>query len=172
LRINFVYFQDKASEARAHLEKTADVLDKYPFALVSSQEIFDKYGVEKDIQVTVFKSFDDGRSHYEGELDSEKIVDFVRKESIPLVVDFSQESAGNVFGSSIRIHVVAFAHKSVDYDKIKAELMPVAKTFKGKVSSSVLTTTVRSGSANTSSVYNRIRITVDLWIVKNCGILR
>ncbi|KAF7241724.1 hypothetical protein EG68_10239 [Paragonimus skrjabini miyazakii] len=126
------FLKDKASDARAHLEKAADVLDKYPFALVSSQEIFDKYGVEKDIQVAVFKSFDDGRSHYEGELDSEKIADFVRRESIPLVVDFSQESAGNVFGSSIRIHVVAFAQKSIDYDKIKAGLIPVARTFKGK----------------------------------------
>ncbi|KAA3674400.1 protein disulfide-isomerase A1 [Paragonimus westermani] len=126
------FFKDKASDARAHLEKAADVLDKYPFALTFSQEILDKYGVENDVQVTVFKSFDEGRSHYEGELDSEKIVEFVRRESIPLVVDFSQESAGNVFGSSIRIHVVAFAQKSVDYDKIKTEITPVARTFKGK----------------------------------------
>lgn len=64
----------------------------------------------------------------------EALTEFMQKETIPLVVEFTQESASTVFGSPIRKHVVSFVPKSKDYEKSIATLKESAKKFKGKVS--------------------------------------
>lgn len=115
------------------LEEIAEELDTIPFAVVENQEAFEKYGVTKDVQISLFKSFDEGRVDFEGTVEKKTLGDFVQVESISLVVDFSQDVAGKVFGSPIRKHLVSFVPKSGSYDELKSKMETVAKKFKGKV---------------------------------------
>lgn len=127
------FIKDGNDEAMKALEEVADTLDSFSFAVANTAELFDKYSVSKDVQIVLFKKFDEGRANFEEDIVPAKVKEFVQRESIPLVVEFSQDSAGAVFGSPVRMHVVAFAPKSGDYEKLKGDMVPVAKMFKGQV---------------------------------------
>lgn len=127
--VGFIKANDEAMSKI--LEEVAETMDNIPFAIASSEELFTKHGITKNSLIRVYKKFDEGSADYAGEHNAEEIGKFVQVESIPLITDFSQETAGSVFGSHIRLHFIAFARKSTDYDKLKADLAPVAKKYKG-----------------------------------------
>ncbi|CAL8104277.1 unnamed protein product [Calicophoron daubneyi] len=127
------FIKDEKAEARKVLEETAEILDKFPFAVVSAPDAFKEYNVNSDVQISLFKKFDEGRDDFSGELKQTSLVEFVQQESIPLIVEFNQDSAGDVFGSPIRKHLVAFLPKSDKFEERKKGMEPVAKKFKGKV---------------------------------------
>lgn len=59
-----------------------------------------------------FKSqFDEGRIVYEGENKPEDIKKWVSSESLPLVVEFSHETAAKIFGGEIKNHLLMFVSK-------------------------------------------------------------
>ncbi|VDP81386.1 unnamed protein product [Echinostoma caproni] len=124
------------------ISSVADAHDKYTFGHISSKEAFDHYKVDSDSRVIVFKKFDDGRADHTGEITPEALTEFIQKESIPLVVEFTQDTAGMVFGSPIRKHVVSFVAKSGDYERSFNVLKEVAKQFKGKAHFIVIDTDV------------------------------
>jgi protein disulfide-isomerase A1 len=136
------FIKDSSTEARKVLEETANNFDKHPFGVVSLPEAFTEYGIKSDVQISLFKNFDERRDDFDGELKQAELIDFIQRESIPLIVDFSQESAEEVFGSSIRKHVVAFFSKSEEYQEHKKDMESVAKTFKGKVHFIVINATL------------------------------
>lgn len=127
--VGFFKFQNNL----ATFEEAANLLDKYVFAATSLEDAFQKYDVKSDSQVTVFKPFDENRADYTGEMNSKAISDFVMIESIPLVVEFSQDTASDLFNGAIRKHFLAFLSKSGEFDSVKAGLAPIAKRFKGKL---------------------------------------
>ena len=65
---------------------------------------------------------------------SESIAAFVKTESLPLIVEFSHESAQKIFSGAIKNHLLIFVGKSsADAEAINAAARDGAKQFKGKV---------------------------------------
>ncbi|THD22657.1 Disulfide isomerase [Fasciola hepatica] len=136
------FAEESNEELKQLLEAVASVYDKYEFGFVSSKDAFDHYKIDSKSRVVLFKKFDEGRADFDGELTREALIEFMQKETIPLVVEFTQETASAVFGSAIRKHVVSFVPKSKDYDKFVATLKESAKKFKGKAHFIIIDTDV------------------------------
>ena len=65
-------------------------MDDFPFAITSEAAVLAEY---KAAGVVIFKNFDEGRNDMEGEVTEESVMAFVAGNSLPLVVDFSQDTA-------------------------------------------------------------------------------
>ncbi|VDP73602.1 unnamed protein product [Schistosoma mattheei] len=127
----------------ADFEKVADELDDADFAIANSSDILTEYGITQTPKIVLFKNvssyltvchlqFDDNRVEYTGET-LENLKHFVQVESVPLVSEFSQKTAGIVFGSPIQKHIVFFLSKSTDHSDLVGKLTEVARQFKGKL---------------------------------------
>jgi len=78
--------------------------------------------------------FDDGRSDMKDSISADAIKQFVTSNRLPLVTEFTQESASKIFGGEVKNHMLMFVSKKSDdfqshYDVFKQ----VAPNFKGKV---------------------------------------
>jgi protein disulfide-isomerase A1 len=122
----------ESSDAKAYLEAAGDI-DEHPFAITSEKAVFEELAVEKD-GVVLFKSFDEGRNNLEEAVTAENIKKFVSANSLPLVVEFSHETAQKIFGGEIKAHNLLFiGKKNSEYEATVAGFRAVAKEFKGKV---------------------------------------
>ena len=68
------------------------------------------------------------------DISAEAVKQFVLANRLPLVTEFSQETASKIFGGDVKNHMLLFVSKKADgflsqYDVFKQ----VAKNFKGKV---------------------------------------
>ncbi|RWS30390.1 protein disulfide-isomerase-like isoform X2 [Leptotrombidium deliense] len=127
------FFADVTSkDAKAFLEVAADS-DEHPFGITSNKDVFAEHNVVGD-SVVLFKKFDEQRNDLTKELDVEGIKKFVTANSLPLVVDFSHETAQKIFGGEIKAHNLLFISKShSEYESIVNSFRTVAKDFKNKV---------------------------------------
>ena len=80
--------------------------------------------------------FDEGRVDMTDAINAEAVRQFVVANRLPLMIEFSQESAPKIFGGEVKNHMLLFVSKKDDnfqshYDTVKQ----VAQNFKGKVSS-------------------------------------
>jgi protein disulfide-isomerase A1 len=129
----FGFFKDQSSAAaKAYLEVAAE-MDEAVFAITSTDAVFSEYKVSQD-SVVLFKSFDDGRADLATDLSAQSIKDFIRANSLPLVTEFSQETAQKIFGGEIKTHMLLFvSKKSKDFGKNLDVFKSVAPDYKGKV---------------------------------------
>uniref|UniRef100_A0A1W7R9Z2 Protein disulfide-isomerase n=1 Tax=Hadrurus spadix TaxID=141984 RepID=A0A1W7R9Z2_9SCOR len=127
------FFKDQESkEAKEYLD-VAFAIDDHPFGITSDEGIYKELEVEKD-NVVLFKKFDEERINYEGEFEKDSIKKFVRTNSLPLVIEFTHETAQKIFGGDVKLHNLLFiSKKSEDYGSIVDKFRNVAKEFKGKV---------------------------------------
>jgi len=82
------------------LEKVASKDDNAVYAATVSDAL------KKDVKapaVTLFKNFDEGVNEFDGEFTEEAIASFVKSNSLPLVLTFSQEKASKIFGKRRKI---------------------------------------------------------------------
>merc|ERR1712109_399469 len=81
------------------------------------------------------KKFDEGRNDLtEGLDDVEGVTKFIASNSLPLVVDFNQETAQKIFSGEIKSHLLMFMGKgSDDYADQHATASKLAKEFKGQI---------------------------------------
>merc|ERR1712193_58337 len=81
------------------------------------------------------KKFDEGRNDLtEGLTDVEGVTKFVASNSLPLVVDFNQETAQKIFSGEIKSHLLMFLSKgSDDYADQHAIAPKIAKDLKGQL---------------------------------------
>jgi protein disulfide-isomerase A1 len=127
-----IFSDVESADAKTFLEAAADN-DEYPFAISSSGDVKTELGIDKD-GVILLKSFDEGRSDLEGEISADSIKKFVSANSLPLVVEFSHETAQKIFGGEIKAHNLLFlSQKSSEYESLVEKFRTVAKDFKGKV---------------------------------------
>ncbi|KAJ8319298.1 hypothetical protein KUTeg_004389 [Tegillarca granosa] len=127
-------YRDLESKESKAFQEAASGIDDIPFGLTSSAEVFGEHKVESD-GVVLFKKFDEGRNNLEGEVTAEKVSAFVKANSLPLVIEFTQESAQKIFGGEVKNHVLLFINKETDktFDKKLEDFKAAATDFKGKV---------------------------------------
>jgi protein disulfide-isomerase A1 len=127
------FFKDQTSEAaKAYLEVAAETDDNV-FIITSTDAVFTEYKISGDA-VVLFKKFDDGRADLTEGLTAAAIKEFVSANRLPLVTEFTQESAQKIFGGEVKTHMLLFVSKKADdfqanYDVFKT----VAPEYKGKV---------------------------------------
>jgi len=122
----------ESQDAKTFLEVAAES-DEYPFAISSDKSVYEALGAEKD-GVILFKKFDEGRNVFDGEFTAEALKQFLGSNSLPLVVEFSHETAQKIFGGEIKAHNLLFvSKKSSEYETLLAAFKTVAKEFKSKV---------------------------------------
>jgi len=125
------FFQDPISAPAKEFLKVAAEMDDLPFGLTSEGDIFAENKIEKD-SVILFKKFDEGKNVFDGEMEESAIRTFINANRLPLVIEFTQESAQKIFGGDIKNHMLLFLKKEGNDDVLKG-FESVAADFKGKM---------------------------------------
>jgi len=124
------YFDDLNSEKADILKEVAETLDDLKFFLVSEKEVV-QYYQQIDGSVMVIKTSDDEREVIAmAELTKEYMLTNIRRSSLPLVNEYTQDDSGKIFGAGIDSHFLLFSHKNdIIYNSIIVLLEDLAKEF-------------------------------------------
>jgi len=126
------FFKDEKSAAAKAFLDAASSVDDIPFGISTNEEIMKEYKITKD-SVTLFKKFDEGRNDLTEDFEEAKIRAFISANEIPLVVEFTQESASKIFGGAIKKHVLLFISKKSDkFEEMKEQFRGAALAMRGK----------------------------------------
>ncbi|KAL1921862.1 uncharacterized protein VTP21DRAFT_10504 [Calcarisporiella thermophila] len=128
--VGFLSESDK--EEREAIELLAnDLRNDFIFGVTSSPEAAEKYGV-KSPSVVLFKTFDEGRSVFEGDFNSDQLTRFVRLNALPLLDEMTPENYDLYIDSEYPL-----AHIFIDSDESRRAtveaLLPVARELRGRV---------------------------------------
>ncbi|MEE6520431.1 hypothetical protein FKM82_018296, partial [Ascaphus truei] len=127
------FFKDVESDPAKVFLQAAESVDDVPFAITSSDVVFTKYKLDKD-GIVLFKKFDEGQNRFEGEITKENILNFIKSNQLPLVIEFTEQTAPKIFGGEIKTHILFFLPKSVpDYQDKLDDFKKAAASFKGKI---------------------------------------
>merc|ERR1719267_318172 len=82
----------------------------------------------------MIQQFDDKLAKFDGKMESSAIKDFASANSLPLVVSFTQETQGKIFGEAApKKHLLAMHSEGyTDVANLERELKSVAKEYRGK----------------------------------------
>lgn len=127
------FFKDQSSaNAKVFLEVAAS-MDDTLFGITGDDAVFKEYKMSKD-GVALLKKFDEGRNDFDGDYADKELTAWIGGNSLALVNEFTQETAGKLFGGDIKSHNLLFVSKeSGDFQKIHDQFRDAAKQFKGKV---------------------------------------
>lgn len=127
------YFASKDDDsAKVFLEVAAEN-DEIPFAVVYDSAVAAALEITEH-GIVLFKAFDEKRVTLVEELTADNLKKFVSSNSLPLVVEFSHETAQKIFGGEIKTHNLLFiSYKSDEYKDNIESYRTVSKDFKGKV---------------------------------------
>nr|XP_058140889.1 protein disulfide-isomerase isoform X2 [Dasypus novemcinctus] len=127
------FFKDVESDFAKQFLLAAESIDDIPFGITSNSDVFSKYQLDKD-GVVLFKKFDEGRNNFEGEVTKENLLSFIKHNQLPLVIEFTEQTAPKIFGGEIKTHILLFLPKSEsDYDGKLSNFKKAAERFKGKI---------------------------------------
>ncbi|XP_064639439.1 protein disulfide-isomerase-like isoform X2 [Lineus longissimus] len=127
------FFKDPASADAKLFNEVASSMDDVRYGITSQDSVYTHYKMDQD-GVILLKKFDEGRKDHDGKMDKEELTKFVNENKLPLVVEFTQESAPKIFGGAIQQHVLYFLRtKDADKEERLAAFKEAATPFKGKV---------------------------------------
>lgn len=132
----FGFFKEDAADDAAEklFLQLAEETDDVPFAVTTSADVFAEYKVSEP-HVVIFKQFDEGRADlkYDAVTD-ESLRAFLSKNRLPIVVEFTQESAQKIFGGDQKLHLLLFVNKTKsDAQTLIDTLKEAAPKYHGKV---------------------------------------
>merc|ERR1711992_322534 len=123
-------FKDETTDAAKAFLAAASNIDDLPFGITGDCS---EYGVDGE-GVVVVKTFDDGKAVLTEGITEEEVAKFVSSESLPLVVDFNQETAQKIFSGEVKSHFLLFSSsKADDHDDKLEKVRAMAKSSKGKM---------------------------------------
>jgi len=125
------FFDSVDSDGAKAFLAAAGNMDDYPFGIATEAAVLAEY---KAAGVVIFKNFDEGRNDLEGEVTEESVAAFVAGNSLPLVVDFSQDTAQKIFSGDIKSHLLLFMSAAAEDHAAKVEIARgIAKDHKGQM---------------------------------------
>jgi len=116
----------------AEYEKAAGGIDEIQSGYTADEDLIAKYAPAK---VVMIQNFDDKLAKYTGKIEAATIKEFASANALPLVVTFTQETQGKVFGESapkkhlLALHSEGYTEKA----NLLRELTSVAKEYRGQV---------------------------------------
>lgn len=127
------FFKDRESAEAKAFVATANALDNFIFGITSNEDVYKKYEA-KCGSVILFKTFDEKKSVFEGDVNEENLKKFVQVQSMPLVIEFNHDSAQKIFGGAIKSHLLFFISKEAGHiEKFVDPVKEVAKQFREDV---------------------------------------
>uniref|UniRef100_A0A8C5QL82 protein disulfide-isomerase n=1 Tax=Leptobrachium leishanense TaxID=445787 RepID=A0A8C5QL82_9ANUR len=127
------FFKDTTSDLAKVFLEAAESVDDIPFAIIASADAFTKHEIEKDT-IVLFKKFDEGRNNFDGEVTKDAVLGFVKSNQLPLVIEFTEQTAPKIFGGEIKTHILFFLPKSAsDYQEKLDNFKKAAASFKGRI---------------------------------------
>lgn len=131
------FFDDLEGPAAKAFKEAADLVDDLKFAITSSKAIQSELKVSTGDCIALFAKFDDGRAELKDpeEIKSvESIKKFVMINSLPLVVEFTQQTASKIFSGELKTHLLMFASKKdKSHEQSMEAAAKLAKEFRGKM---------------------------------------
>ena len=129
------FFKDLESAEAVAFSTAADLDENAKYGITTNEDIFEEYEVKDTTPaIILFKKFDEGKIVFEGDISEESIATFVTANYLPLVVDFTSETAPMIFQGSIKSHLLLFVpSKHEKHDVAVEEATKVAKDFKGDI---------------------------------------
>ncbi|XP_059496549.1 endoplasmic reticulum resident protein 27-like isoform X1 [Stegostoma tigrinum] len=143
------FIKDLESDSAVTFNDVVDTVRNLPFGITSESSVWQKYNITHNT-ISLFKKFDEGRVDFEfneGELDHDKIIQFLRQNEMRLVIEYNHMDASQIFGSGIPIHLLLLVSKrSAEYRPLLKQLRTVAPEFRGKVIFILVDTDVKENS--------------------------
>ena len=129
--IGFFSAEDSA-EATAFLDAVR-AFDDIEFGFVTDKALAEEYKAAGNA-VVLLKKFDDGRAVFDGDFNKDKIVEFVKGNSLPLLIEFNQQSAQRIFSGELKNHLLIFMSKEAEnFNKVNESVRELAKGYKNKL---------------------------------------
>ncbi|XP_061626567.1 protein disulfide-isomerase A2 [Phyllopteryx taeniolatus] len=131
------FFESLESDgAKEFSELAMDMID-VEFGITTSPEVFRKYELKSDT-VVLFKKFDNGRADYalsdDGTLDKSNLTNFIRENSLELIIPFTKETGDKIFSSGVRLHCLLFINSTVEsHTALVERIRALAEAHKGKM---------------------------------------
>lgn len=126
-------FKDKDGDAAKAFLDVAGGLDDFPFGITTDDAVKKEAGIKGD-GVVLFKKFDEGKAAFDGKVEADALKKWIHANSLPLVSEFTQETASKIFGGEIKSHNLLFVDKTADeYKGIHEQFKKAAEQFKGKL---------------------------------------
>nr|AMM62654.1 conotoxin-specific protein disulfide isomerase (cspdi) [Conus geographus] len=125
------FFKDQEGKDAAAFKKTASKIEDVAFGITSEDSVFKEHKMKKD-GVVLFKKFDEGRNDFSGDFEEAAMSKFVKDNRLPLINEFTQETAQKIFAGDIQSHLMLFVKKEEAKDTLDT-FKAAAGEFKGKV---------------------------------------
>ncbi|KAI5846814.1 disulfide-isomerase [Tricharina praecox] len=126
------YFGADDKDTNATYSQVAESLrDSYLFGATSDAALAKAAGV-KTPALVLYKSFDEGKTVYDGKFELEKVMEFAKVASTPLVGEVGPETYAGYMDAGIPLAYI-FVDNDADKEKFTKAAKPLAEKYRGKI---------------------------------------
>lgn len=132
--IFFGFFKDPDSKASQIFSEFAFDNDMSIFISTLHPPIAQHFHVTADDAILVFKQYDEGKLQMEGDITYANIKKFMTTHRLPLVSEFLEENAEEIFSTDVKNYMVLFGNKQDgNFNQLYLDFTAAAQHFKGRV---------------------------------------
>jgi len=127
-----VGFFDDGDPGFDEFQEAAEANDEIPFG-VAPKNLATTYEMPNyQPGIILFRSFDNGDVIYDSQ-DFSAISEWVESKSMPLIVEFNQETAPKIFGGKIKTHILTFMKSGDESENVRMAMRSSASRLEGKM---------------------------------------